>query len=88
MQGTYDVCRVNGFQSEPDPMLHLMTDNPRMQSTLDNRRTHLTCDELKHMDLADLVKLYSVSASRITCFLTSHVGTLFSIVVTPHALSA
>ena len=90
MQGTHDVCRVNGFQSEPDPMLRLMTDNPRMQTTLDSRRTYLTCDELKHMDLADLVKLYSVSASRITFFLTSQTSlhTVFSIDVAPQTLSA
>ena len=71
MQGTYDVCRVNGFQSEPDPMMRLMTDNPRMRTTLNSRRSHLSCNELKHMDLAGLVNLYSVSSSRIAFFLTS-----------------
>ena len=90
MQGTYDVCRVNGFQSEPDPMLRIMTDNPRMQTTLDSRCTHLTCDELKRMDLADLVKLYSVSANSIPFFLKpqTFVHTAFYADASPHGLSA
>ena len=66
MQDTLDVCRVHGFQSEPDPMLRLMTENPRMQTTLDSRHTHLTCNELKHMDLTDLVNVYSVSDVTMT----------------------
>ncbi|KAL3149420.1 hypothetical protein ABBQ32_002214 [Trebouxia sp. C0010 RCD-2024] len=68
-QGAYDVCSVHGFETEPDPMLRLMSDNPSMQTTLNSGHLQLTCNELRHMDLTELARLYSTYVHQLGIYL-------------------
>ena len=69
MQDAEDVCRSHGFESGPDPMLHLMSRCPGMAVTLASRSSWLSCSDLKQMGLSGLSKLYSVSLTNSLLFI-------------------
>ena len=63
MQETEDVCRSQGFEAEPDPLLQLLSADPGMEVTLTDTAQFLRCSDLKRTDRPGLAKLYCVSAT-------------------------